>query len=82
MSGVFPSSSAENSPEKWADSLLEYKILDTLNKEEKNLCAACLRENEEEEATDICITCGESICGNCAKYHKRILTTRKMLFVD
>ena len=28
-----PSSAAENSPEKWADSLLECKILDTLNRD-------------------------------------------------
>ena len=41
-----PFFSAENSPEKWADSLLECYLLDTLNKEETNLCAACLRENE------------------------------------
>ncbi|XP_022286821.2 uncharacterized protein LOC111099702 [Crassostrea virginica] len=77
-----PSASAENNPEKWTDSLPECKILDKLNKQETNLCAACLRENEEEEATDICITCEESICGNCAKYHKRSLASKNHVIVS
>lgn len=40
------------------------------------MCLPCQRENDEEEATDMCITCQETICKNCAKYHKRNLTSR------
>lgn len=63
-------------PETWAEGLPVCKILDKLSKsKESSLCAACQRENEEEEATDICITCEEAICANCAKYHRRNLIT-------
>lgn len=63
-------------PATWAEGLPVCKILDKLSRSrESNLCAACQRENEEEEATDICITCEEAICANCAKYHRRNLIT-------
>ena len=71
-----PLVAAESNPNKWVSNFPECKILDMLNKQEKNLCTACLRENEEEKATDICITCEEVICGNCAKYHRRNQTSR------
>ena len=70
-----PSPSDLSNPEKWADGLPVCKIFDMLNKQETKLCAACLRENEEEEATDYCITCQESMCRNCVKYHKRNLAS-------
>lgn len=38
-----------------------------------------MRENEEVKATEFCFTCEESICENCTKVHKRILTTRSHL---
>lgn len=40
------------------------------------MCIPCQRENDEEEAIDICMTCEEPICGNCAKYHRRNLISR------
>ena len=75
-----PSPAIPGKPENWADRFPVCKMLEKLNKgDDTHLCAACLRENEEEDATEFCITCEESICGTCAKYHKRILTTRNHL---
>ena len=70
-----PSPSDLSNPEKWADGLPVCKIFNMLNKQETKLCAACLRENEEDEATDFCVTCQESMCRNCVKYHKRSLAS-------
>lgn len=72
-----PSPAAIGQPELWAESLPICEIIEKLVKlGELKLCLPCQRENEHETATDICITCGETICVNCTKYHKRILTTR------
>ena len=69
-----------SNPEKWADRLPGCEMLDKLNKDgDANLCLPCLRENEEVKATEFCFTCEESICENCTKFHKRILTTRSHL---
>ncbi|XP_061190351.1 uncharacterized protein LOC133198245 [Saccostrea echinata] len=39
-------------------------------------CQACLRESEEEDATEYCLVCLEYLCKMCIKYHKRGLTTQ------
>ncbi|XP_065928571.1 E3 ubiquitin-protein ligase TRIM45-like [Magallana gigas] len=70
-------------PEKWAESLPICEIIEKLVKlGEPKQCLPCQRENEEEIAIDICITCDEPICENCTKYHKRILTTRTHLIIS
>lgn len=72
-----PSPAVLHKPDAWAESLPVCKILETLIKiGELKLCTPCQRENDEEEATDICVTCEVPICGNCAKYHRRNLTSR------
>lgn len=70
-----PSPVVSGKPDTWADGLPLCRVLETLIKiGELKLCTPCQRENDEEEATDICVTCEEPICGNCAKYHRRNLT--------
>uniref|UniRef100_A0A8W8JK01 RING-type domain-containing protein n=1 Tax=Magallana gigas TaxID=29159 RepID=A0A8W8JK01_MAGGI len=77
-----PSPAAIGQPEIWAESLPICEIIEKLVKlGELKLCLPCQRENEEETAIDMCITCEEPICGNCTKYHKRILTTRAHLII-
>lgn len=77
-----PSPAAIGQPEIWAESLPICEIIEKLVKlGELKLCLPCQRENEEETAIDMCITCEEPICGNCTKYHKRILTTRTHLII-
>lgn len=72
-----PSPAVSGKPDTWADGLPLCRVLETLIKTgELKLCTPCQRENDEEEATDICVTCEEPICGNCAKYHRRNLTSR------
>lgn len=75
-----PAPAAIGQPEIWAESLPICEIIEKLVElGELKLCLPCQRENEEETAIDMCITCEEPICGNCTKYHKRILTTRAHL---
>lgn len=70
-------------PDKWAYGLPFCQIIEEIVKiRERKLCLPCQRENEEEEATDICVTCEEPICGNCAKYHRRNLTSRTHVIVS
>lgn len=77
-----PSPAAIGQPEIWAESLPICEIIETLVKlGQLKLCLPCQRENEEETAIDMCITCEEPICGNCTKYHKRILTTRAHIII-
>lgn len=72
-----PSPTVIAKPDTWAECLPICEIIDKLAEVKKlTLCLPCQRENDEEEATDMCITCQEPICKNCAKYHKRNLTSR------
>lgn len=72
-----PAPAAFDKPNKWAKCFRVCDIIEKFVKiRELNLCLPCQREEDEEVATDICITCEEPICGNCAKYHRRNLTSR------
>ncbi|XP_062616148.1 uncharacterized protein LOC134277867 [Saccostrea cucullata] len=65
-----------NTPETWAELFPENDVLEKLSvKSEITFCQACLRENEEENATDICLYCVERLCKICTKSHRRGLTT-------
>lgn len=77
-----PAPAAFDKPNKWAKCFPVCDIIEKFVKiRELNLCLPCQREEDEEVATDICITCEEPICGNCAKYHRRNLTSRTHLIV-
>lgn len=72
-----PAPAAFDKPNKWAKCFPVCDIIEKFVKiRELNQCLPCQREEDEEVATDICITCEEPICGNCAKYHRRNLTSR------
>ena len=45
-------------------------------------CDACRRANEEEVATDWCLSCLESLCAFCAKAHKRSATSQDHTLVS
>ncbi|XP_062619400.1 probable E3 ubiquitin-protein ligase MID2 [Saccostrea cucullata] len=65
-----------NTPETWAELFPENDILEKLSvKPEITFCQACLRENEQENATDFCLYCVERLCKICTKSHRRGLTT-------
>ncbi|XP_061177597.1 E3 ubiquitin-protein ligase TRIM45-like [Saccostrea echinata] len=69
----FPGDKLEN----WAEKFPICEILEKINQlKESSFCSACQRENEEEEATDICLICQEFLCRNCTKYHRRNLASR------
>lgn len=77
-----PAPAAFDKPETWTNFFPVCDIIEKFLKiRESNLCLPCQREDDEEVATDICITCEEPICGNCAKYHRRNLTSRTHLIV-
>lgn len=77
-----PAPAAFDKPDKWAKCFPVCDIIEKFVKiRDSNLCLPCQREEDEEVPTDICITCEEPICGNCAKYHKRNLTSRTHLIV-
>lgn len=60
--------------EKWAELVPINKMVNMLD---EKCCDACKRADEEEVASDWCKSCLESICGPCAKAHKRNVFTQK-----
>ncbi|XP_052707666.1 E3 ubiquitin-protein ligase TRIM39-like [Crassostrea angulata] len=54
--------------EKWAELMPINRMVNMLN---EKYCDACKRADEEEVASDWCKSCLESLCGPCAKAHKR-----------
>ncbi|XP_065927545.1 E3 ubiquitin-protein ligase TRIM45-like [Magallana gigas] len=60
--------------EKWAELVPINKMVNMLN---EKCCDACKRADEEEMAIDWCKSCLESLCGPCAKAHKRNVFTQK-----
>lgn len=54
--------------EKWAEFMPINKMVKVLI---EKFCDACKREDDEEVASDWCKSCLESLCGPCAKAHKR-----------
>lgn len=70
-----PSPTVFGEPEQWAEDLPVCNILSKMVNIGE-LCLPCERENEKEKASKMCLTCEEPICETCAKFHKRILTTK------
>ncbi|XP_062621694.1 E3 ubiquitin-protein ligase TRIM56-like, partial [Saccostrea cucullata] len=67
-----PSPVPTDKPENWADKFPRCEMLEKYNSlMESRLCSACQRENEEEEATNICLHCEDALCLICTKYHRR-----------
>ncbi|XP_052707794.1 uncharacterized protein LOC128183034 [Crassostrea angulata] len=60
--------------EKWAELVPINKMVNMLK---EKFCDACKRADEEEVASDWCKSCLESLCGPCAKAHKRNVFTQK-----
>ncbi|XP_062619039.1 transcription intermediary factor 1-beta-like [Saccostrea cucullata] len=73
-----PSSGQPDDLDHWAERFPVSTILAQLTEESEafTTCWACRRENEDEEATDYCLTCKETLCKLCAKYHRRNLASQ------
>ncbi|XP_062577534.1 E3 ubiquitin-protein ligase Midline-1-like [Saccostrea cucullata] len=73
-----PSPGQPDDSDHWAERFPVSTILAQLTEESEafTTCWACRRENEDEEATDYCITCKETLCKLCAKYHRRNLASQ------
>lgn len=72
-----PSDGVPEKPEEWAGLFPLNDILQKIvNQPNERLCEACLRDSDEEEASDFCFSCIEYLCKLCAKYHKKNLATR------
>lgn len=69
-----PAPSFTTEIEKWAELVPINKMVNMLN---EKCCDACKRADEEEVASDWCKSCLESLCGPCAKAHKRNVFTQK-----
>ncbi|XP_061180242.1 uncharacterized protein LOC133188771 [Saccostrea echinata] len=67
-------------PDKWAECFPKNRavefFIDSGGKAALKRCKPCQNDNEEEEASEVCRTCMESLCKMCAKYHKRGTVTR------
>lgn len=69
-------------PEEWAELFPINEILQKIvNQPNRKLCEACLRDGDEEEALDFCLSCIEYLCKLCAKYHKKNLATRDHIII-
>lgn len=72
-----PSPGDPEKSEEWVDL---YPINDVLQKlvavPDEKYCEPCLRENENEESTDYCLSCNEYLCMLCAKCHRRNMASR------
>ncbi|XP_061167814.1 uncharacterized protein LOC133176759 [Saccostrea echinata] len=64
-------------PEEWAGTFPVNEILEKILKSpDPKCCDSCLRDNEEEDASDFCLSCLEFLCKMCTKYHKKHLLSR------
>ncbi|XP_062616607.1 E3 ubiquitin-protein ligase TRIM8-like [Saccostrea cucullata] len=80
-----PSPDPSDKAENWAENFPMCEMLEKWNDlMESRLCSACQRESEEEEATNICLTCQDSLCGICTKSHRRsrASNTHKIIPID
>lgn len=72
-----PSPGHPNDIRRWKE---KFPINDTLGHliqgdKEINVCWACKRENEEEEAEGFCLSCKEPLCKTCLKFHRKSLAS-------
>jgi dephospho-CoA kinase len=77
-----PCPGAFDKPEAWAGLFPLNRILEALvHKPEGKLCDPCLRGNENEKATGLCISCVEYLCKTCTKHHLRQLFSKDHVVV-
>lgn len=70
-------------PEEWAGLFPINDILQKIvNEPNEKRCEACVRDGDEEEAFDFCLSCIEYLCKLCAKYHKKNLATRDHIIIS
>ncbi|XP_062621298.1 E3 ubiquitin-protein ligase TRIM8-like [Saccostrea cucullata] len=73
-----PSPDPSDKPENWAEKFPMCEMLEEWNDlMESRICSACQRESEEEEATNICLTCQDFLCRICTKCHRRSRASSK-----
>lgn len=64
-------------PEGWADLFPLNDILQKMvDKPDGIYCEPCFRENDDEQATNYCVTCKKYLCTTCTKYHGRNIASR------
>ncbi|XP_062619404.1 E3 ubiquitin-protein ligase TRIM45-like [Saccostrea cucullata] len=78
-----PRNGAFDKPEEWAANFPVNYVLDKiLETPEKRLCAACQRDNETENASDICLSCNEYLCTVCTKHHRKHLPSKDHIIIQ
>lgn len=71
-----PSDGESDKPEEWAERFPLNDILQIIvDQPDEMRCEPCLRENDEEKATDYCLSCKEYLCDQCTKYHRRSMAS-------
>lgn len=71
-----PSPGQPDEVKRWADKFpINDALIQLMEGQDFNVCWACKRENEDEEATDFCLTCKEPLCKMCLKFHRKNLTS-------
>ncbi|XP_061190739.1 E3 ubiquitin-protein ligase Midline-1-like [Saccostrea echinata] len=64
-------------PEEWSETFPVNEILEKiLGSPNQKLCDSCLRDSEEEDASDFCLSCIEFLCKVCSRCHKKHLLSR------
>ncbi|XP_048748893.2 tripartite motif-containing protein 45-like [Ostrea edulis] len=72
-----PSPGAFDKPHEWAGLFPVNEMLRKIvDKSDQLLCEPCLREKEEEEASDYCFSCLEHLCKICTKCHRKNMSSR------
>lgn len=71
-----PSPGQPDEIKRWADKFpINDALIQLMEGQDFNVCWACKRENEDEEATDFCLTCKEPLCKMCSKFHRKNLAS-------
>lgn len=70
-----PSPGNPDETTQWAEKFPINDVLVLLMNEARDIkvCWPCKRGNEEEEATEFCVTCKEPLCKMCSKCHRKSL---------
>ena len=64
-------------PEKWAKYFPLNKVLEkVVSQSDNEYCELCLRDNEEQTASNYCLSCKEYMCALCTKFHMKCLPTK------
>ena len=70
-------------PGNWAEYFPLNNVLEKMVSQSDNKqCEPCLRENEEEAATNYCLSCREYLCVLCTKSHRKFLAIKDHKIVN